>query len=104
MRDPIFYLFPGYMDSRAQPTVAAIDEIEGQRYKLLYFYEADDWELYNLSHDIGENTNLIKTHTSIAAPLSQKIHAWLGQKHSTWKPKYPLKKDDGKSAGPPPSF
>ncbi|MDG1149743.1 MAG: DUF4976 domain-containing protein, partial [Akkermansiaceae bacterium] len=104
MRDPIFYLFPGYMDSRAQPTVAAIDEIEGQRYKLLYFYEADDWELYNLSHDIGEKTNLIKTHTSIAASLSQKIHAWLSQKHSTWKPKYPLKKDDGKSVGPPPSF
>ena len=104
MRDPIFYLFPGYMDSRAQPTVAAIDEIEGQRYKLLYFYEANDWELYNLSHDIGENTNLIKTHTSIAAPLSQKIHAWLSQKHSTWNPKYPLKKKDGKSAGPPPSF
>ena len=104
MRDPIFYLFPGYMDSRAQPTVAAIDEIEGQRYKLLYFYEADDWEFYNLSHDIGEKTNLIKTHTSIAASLSQKIHAWLSQKHSTWKPKYPLKKDDGKSVGPPPSF
>ena len=104
MRDPIFYLFPGYMDSRAQPTVAAIDEIEGQRYKLLYFYEADDWELYNLSHDIGEKTNLIKTHTSIAASLSKKIHAWLSQKHSTWKPKYPLKKDDGKSVGPPPSF
>ena len=104
MRDPIFYLFPGYMDSRAQPTVAAIDEIEGQRYKLLYFYEADDWELYNLSHDIGEKTNLIKTHTSIAASLSQKIHGWLSQKHSTWKPKYPLKKDDGKSVGPPPSF
>ena len=104
MRDPIFYLFPGYMESRAQPTVAAIDEIEGQRYKLLYFYEADDWELYNLNHDIGEKTNLIKTHTSIAASLSQKIHAWLSQKHSTWRPKYPLKKDDGKSVGPPPSF
>lgn len=101
-REPIFYLFPGYMDSRAQPTVVAIDEIEGQRYKLLYFYEADAWQLYNLSDDIGERTNLIKTHTSIAAPLSQKIRNWLSQQHPTWKPKYPLRKTDGKPAGPPP--
>lgn len=101
-REPIFYLFPGYMDSRAQPTVVAIDEIEGQRYKLLYFYEADAWQLYNLSDDIGEETNLIRTHTSVAAPLSQKIRNWLSQKHPTWKPKFPMRKETGKSAGPPP--
>ena len=29
-RDPIFYLFPGYMDSRAQPTVVAIDDLGGK--------------------------------------------------------------------------
>lgn len=103
-REPIFYLFPGYMDSRAEPTVVAIDEVEGQRYKLLYFYEANSWELYNLSDDIGETSNLIKTHQAIAGPLSQKIRAWLGQNHSTWRPKYPLKKDDEKPAGPPPSL
>ena len=39
-RAPIFYLFPGYMDIRAQPCVVAIDEVGGKRYKLLYFYEA----------------------------------------------------------------
>jgi len=101
-RGPIFYLFPGYMDSRAQPTVAVIDDIDGQRYKLLYFYEADGWELYNLSEDIGETENLIRTHTSIAAPLSRKIRQWLTQKHPTWKPKFPTSKATGKSAGPPP--
>lgn len=101
-RNPIFYLFPGYMDQRAQPTVVAIDEIEGKRYKLIYYYEADAWQLFNLTDDIGEATNLIKTHTSIAAPLSQKIRTWLSQKHPTWKPKYPLHKETGKPAGPPP--
>lgn len=101
-RDPIFYLFPGYMDSRAEPTVVAIDEIEGQRYKLLYHYEADAWELYNLSDDIGEESNLISTHSLIAAPLSQKIRSWLTQKHPTWKPKFPIRKETGESAGPPP--
>jgi arylsulfatase A-like enzyme len=101
-RAPIFYLFPGYMDIRAQPCVVAIDEIKGHRYKLLYFYEADVWELYNLSDDIGESSNLIKSNPAIAAALSREIRTWLTQQHPTWKPKYPLLKTTGKSAGPPP--
>lgn len=101
-RDPIFFLFPGYMDSRAQPCAVAIDEQGGKRYKLLYFYEADAWELYNLTDDIGESNNLINAHPELASTLSKKINAWLSQTHSTWKPKYPLKKASGKPAGPPP--
>jgi arylsulfatase A-like enzyme len=100
-RDPIFYLFPGYMDSRAQPCVVAIDESAGKRYKLLYFYEADAWELYNLSDDIGEQRNLIQNKPELAGELSKKIRAWLTQQHPTWKPKYPLNKQSGQSVGPP---
>ena len=95
MRSPIFYLFPGYMDARAQPCVVTIDEIENKRYKLLYFYEADEWELYNLTDDIGENTNLAKDMPDISTKLSKKIQAWLSQKHSTWQPKYPISKKNG---------
>ena len=101
-RAPIFYLFPGYMDIRAQPCVVAIDEVGGKRYKLLYFYEADAWQLYNISEDIGEENNLIADKPRIAAQLSKKINAWLSQKHPTWEPKYPLDKKTGKPAGPPP--
>jgi len=101
-RAPIFYLFPGYMDIRAQPCVVAIDEVGGKRYKLLYFYEADAWQLYNISEDIGEENNLMTDKPRIAAQLSKKINAWLSQKHPTWQPKYPLDKKTGKSAGPPP--
>jgi len=101
-RGPIFYLFPGYMDVRAQPCVVAIDEIAGKRYKLLYFYEADAWELYDLTDDIGENDNLVQSEPNVASELSQKIHAWLTQQHPTWRPKYPIDKKTGKSAGPPP--
>jgi arylsulfatase A-like enzyme len=100
-RDPIFYLFPGYMDSRAQPCVVAIDESAGKRYKLLYFYEADAWELYNLSDDIGEQRNLIQNKPELAGELSKKIRTWLTQQHPTWKPKYPLDKQSGQSVGPP---
>ena len=101
-RSPIFYIFPGYMDVRAQPCVVVIDEVEGKRYKLLYFYEADAWKLYNISDDIGEENNLIGNKPKLASQLSKKIDAWLSQKHPTWQPKYPLDKKTGKSAGPPP--
>ncbi|MDF1819918.1 MAG: sulfatase [Immundisolibacteraceae bacterium] len=101
-RSPIFYLFPGYMDVRAQPCVVVVDEVEGKRYKLLYFYEADAWKLYNISDDIGEENNLIGSKPKLASQLSKKINAWLSQKHSTWKPKYPIIKKTGESAGPPP--
>ncbi len=101
-RDPIFYLFPGYMDSRAQPTVVAIDDIGSKRYKIYYYYEADAWELYCLTDDVGETNNLIEEQPQVAAELSKKIRAWLSQKHPTWKPKYPIVKSSGQSAGPPP--
>ena len=101
-RGAIFYLFPGYMDSRAQPTVVAMDIIQDKRYKLLYFYEADAWELYCISDDQGEANNIIKSHPEIASVLSKKMNTWLTQKHATWKPKFPLSKKSGKSVGPPP--
>ena len=101
-RGTIFYLFPGYLDIRAEPTVVAIDEINGKKYKLYYFYETDSWELYSLSDDIGEEKDILKQSPEIAATLSKKINAWLLQKDSTWQPKYPLKKGTEKSAGPPP--
>ncbi len=101
-RSPIYYLFPGYMDRRAQPSVAAVDDLDGKRYKIYYYYEADAWELYCLTDDISEKKNLVKSQPAIAATLSQKIRTWLTQKHETWQPKFPIDKSTGKSAGPPP--
>ena len=100
-RDPVYYLFPGYMDSRAQPTVVAIDDLVGKRYKAFYYYEADAWELYCLTDDPGETKNIVNEHPKIAREMSQKIHDWLTQKHPTWRPKYPIAKKSGKPAGPP---
>jgi arylsulfatase A-like enzyme len=101
-REPIFYFFPGYMDTRAQPSAAVIDDIKGKRYKLYYEYESDAWELYNLSDDQSETNNLFKAEPEIVSTLSKKIHIWLTQEHPTWKPKYPTVKKTGELSGPPP--
>ncbi|MFK7849452.1 MAG: sulfatase-like hydrolase/transferase [Akkermansiaceae bacterium] len=100
-RGPVFYLFPGYMDKRAQPSLVVIDDIEDKRYKLHYYYEADVWELYLLNDDQSEAKNLIRTQPEIAATLSKKLDSWLGQSHPTWKPKLPIRKSNGQPAAPP---
>ena len=70
-------------------------------YKLIrYPAPIDEWELYDLSKDVGEERNVLKKHPKLAADLSKKIKDWLGQKHPTWKPKFPLSQKDGKPVYP----
>ena len=98
---PVFYLFPGYLDRRAQPCVAAIDQFDGTQYKLLYYYETDSWELYNISDDISESKNIADNQPAQARRLAGEIAAWLKQQHPTWKPKLPIVKSTGKPAAIP---
>ena len=100
-RKPVFYLFPGYLDARAQPTLVTIDDYNGKRYKLYYYYEGARWELYCLSDDVGEKTDLIRSKPEVAKILSGKLDAWLRQEGATWQPKYPIDKKSGQPAGPP---
>jgi arylsulfatase A-like enzyme len=102
-REPIFYLFPGYLDRRARPCVVAMDTVQSEFYKLSYFYESNSWELYSLSDDQEESKNLIGLRPEIAAIISKKIGDWLNKDHPTWKPKYPMDKGSGKPV-PPPRF
>jgi len=97
----IIIIYADDMDSRAQPTVVAIDDLAGKRYKRFYYYEAAAWELYCLTDDLGETQNVIDEQPEVAEIMSRKIHDWLTQKHPTWKPKFPIVKSSGKSAGPP---
>jgi len=101
-RSPIFYLFPGYMDSRAQPTVVAIDQVDEKMYKAFYYYESNSWELYCLTDDPGELTNIVETQPKVAQTLSHRLDQWLRQKSPGWQPAYPLIKSSGQPAGPPP--
>lgn len=101
-REPIYYLFPGYMDRRAEPCAVIIKERGNKRYKLLYFYETDAYELYSLTEDLAEEHNLIKSHPELASELSKQLNQWLTKKEPTWNPKFPLNKETGESVGPPP--
>ena len=101
-RNPIFYLFPGYLDRRAQPSAWVIDEIGADRFKASFDYEKNKWSLYNLSNDIGEEKNLAGVNKKVLSTLAKRLDDWLIQDSPTWQPKYPIRKEGGASAGRPP--
>jgi arylsulfatase A-like enzyme len=87
-----FFHLPGYNKSSMGPLSVVIKEIDGQRYKLFYFYEDADgdyskydggrYQLYNLTADISETTDLLAKsatvgHRTLARRLSQELVDWL---------------------------
>jgi len=53
------YLYYHYYEYSTDHTVIPHLGIRGERYKLIYFYSVNEWELYDLKHDAGEQHNLI---------------------------------------------
>jgi len=94
--------FPGYLDDRAEPTSVIIREVEGKRYKLLYFYETQKWALYNLTDDLAESTDLLdagkeESFRSVLSLLSKDLRGWLDQTGAI----YPVERSTGKTVFPP---
>lgn len=79
----LYWHFPGYMDVRNMPqSVIHYRHTDNQHYKLFYRYEDDSYELYNLSQDIGEKTNLLVGKPSrgtlkLAKKMNSKLRKWL---------------------------
>ncbi|MEM6473248.1 MAG: sulfatase-like hydrolase/transferase [Planctomycetota bacterium] len=102
--EPVGFLFPGYLDNRATPSVVMIDDLDGRVFKLIYDYEKNGYELYCLSDDQAEQNECSETEAWAANRLSRAMREWLSKEENTWKPKYPLRKPSGEPAGPPPLF
>ncbi len=69
-RDYIFWHFPHYHGSLWKPGSA----IRNNQWKLLEFYEDNNYELYNLYEDLGESKNLAKVYPKIVNKLSKKMN------------------------------
>lgn len=81
-RDKLFWHFPGYMDYRGIPASVINERIGNQRYKYRYCYENKTHELYNLTQDIGETTNLLQNkptnaNLKIANKLLSDLNKWI---------------------------
>lgn len=69
------YLYYHYYEFGQDHTVIPHLGIRGERYKLIYFYTVNEWELYDLQNDQQELTNLIHSpkHQSIIAQLKKEL-------------------------------
>ena len=73
-RDSIYYHYHGFP---AVHSVARHNGIRTSRYKLIHFYQFDEWELYDLETDPDEITNLYgrDAHAGLTARLKAELRA-----------------------------
>lgn len=71
-REALYWHYPHYHPGGATPYGA----VRARDWKLIEFYEDDRVELYHLSEDIGETTDLAEKMPEKAAQLRQMLHDW----------------------------
>ncbi|MCC5929454.1 MAG: sulfatase [Cyclobacteriaceae bacterium] len=74
-RDAIYWHYPHYGNQGGNPGSV----IQEDGWKLIYFYEDNRIELYNLSEDIGERNDLAKVEVQKADYLKNKLMTWLSE-------------------------
>ncbi len=72
-REALFWHYPHYGNQGGNPGSV----IREGDWKLIYFYESQKMELYNLKEDIGERNNLAPTNPEKAEDLKINLFDWL---------------------------
>jgi arylsulfatase A-like enzyme len=69
------YLYYHYYEFGRDHTVIPHLGVRGERYKLIYFYTVNEWELYDLKTDPAEQKNLIHSasHQKIIQDLKKQL-------------------------------
>jgi arylsulfatase A-like enzyme len=70
------FLYYHYYEFGKDHTVIPHLGIRGERYKLIYFYTVNEWELYDLQNDPRELNNLIHSskHQSVISDLKKELN------------------------------
>lgn len=72
-RAPMFWHYPHYGNQGGTPCCAVRDG----KYKLIYFFEGQVCELYDLLEDVSEQHNLAKELPDVVEKLKEELFAWL---------------------------
>ncbi len=72
---PRHHLYYHFYEYKADHTVLEHLGVRGERYKLIYFYTVNEWELYDLKTDPQEQKNLIHSasHQKIVAQMKEEL-------------------------------
>lgn len=70
------YVYYHYYESGGEHNVAKHVGIRSQRYKLIYFYENNEWELYDLQNDPSELHNIYNasSYRKVQGQLKKELH------------------------------
>ncbi|MBW2724245.1 MAG: sulfatase-like hydrolase/transferase [Deltaproteobacteria bacterium] len=68
-RDSLYWHFPGYLGRRQSPNSLIQKRIGNDDYKLFYFYETGRYEMYNITQDLSETTDLLGGAPTVADQL-----------------------------------
>lgn len=81
----LFWHFPVYLQAHHAPTDQGQDPLFRTRpgsairsgdWKLIHYFEHDEYELYNLANDVGEQDNLATKFPDKLGELQEKLQAW----------------------------
>lgn len=70
-RKSLFFHYPHYY-----PTTTPVGAVRSGDWKLLEYFEDNRIELYNLSRDLSESTNLAQSEPEKATELREQLHRW----------------------------
>jgi len=71
----LYWHYPHYSNQGGKPSAA----IRSGNHKLIYYYENDAVELFDLSKDITEKENIASINQKLTAQLKQQLMRWLKQ-------------------------
>lgn len=92
---PLFWHYPHYGNQGGAPAAA----IRRGNWKLIWWYEDARSELYNLSEDVGEKSNLVESEPERALSLQRELFAWqkeVGAKSPEANKKFDPSKPNGR--------
>ncbi len=86
----LFWHYPHYSNQGGKPGSA----IREGNYKLIYNYEDETMELYDVVKDISEKNNIANANSQIVKKMNKKLFAWLKQNAALYPNKNPNYRPD----------
>jgi len=81
----LYWHYPHYGNQGGEPSSV----IRHEDWKLIYYHEDGRVEMYNLSDDLEEQTDVASQYPDVVAELQKKLHAWLAKTGAIMPPKDP---------------
>lgn len=83
---PLYWHYPHYGNQGGEPSSIIMEN----QWKLIYYHEDQRNELYNLTDDPQEQTDVLSVHPDLATRLSEQLSRWLKQTGAKMPAKDPL--------------